>query len=359
MASDPTIQYFLGANSPGGFYSLYTDLLPLDGARAVYILKGGPGCGKSTLMRAVAARARAAGLETEQILCSGDPDSLDALILPQLRVAVADGTAPHVMEARCPGAIEHYVNLGSCYRAEGLYPIREALLDCKAGCQESYRRAYRCLEASAQLFEDARAPLMTQALSDRLAKRAKGILSRELPAKKGAAPGRVTHRFLHGPTCQGMVSLWDTAFALCPRVYQLVDSSGLGHDLLLHLLTGAVEGGYSPVACPDPMHPERLAHVLVPEAGVAFLTSPQPLPQRPYRRLRLDAMADREILLRNKPRLKFSRRVSDALLEEALSCLALAKSGHDELEALYHPHVDFDHVQELTKSLGDRIMALV
>lgn len=95
MTALPHIQYFLGANAPGGFYSLYSELLPPEGARAIYILKGGPGCGKSTLMRRVGARMEETGVETEYILCSGDPDSLDGLVLPQLRTAIVDGTAPH------------------------------------------------------------------------------------------------------------------------------------------------------------------------------------------------------------------------------------------------------------------------
>ncbi len=357
MALNTDIQYFLGANSPSGFYSLYHDMLPLEEARAIYILKGGPGCGKSTLMRTVAKRAEKAGLRTEYILCSGDPSSLDALILPQLNVAIADGTSPHPMEARCPGAIERYVNLGDCYDSDALYPIRRKIMAAKADYQESYRRAYRCLEASAQLFEDARTLLMTQTLQDKLCKRAKGILSRELPPIKGAQPGRVTQRFLHTPTCQGVIALWDTVYAQCPKVYQLADRSGLGHALLIHLLTGAVERGYSPVACPDPMCPERLSHLLIPQAGVAFLTSSQPLPKKPYRRLRVDAMADREVLNRNKARLKFSRRVADALLEEALTSLSQAKAGHDQLETLYYPHVDFDRADDIARRVGDEILS--
>lgn len=89
------LQYFLGANSPGGFYSLYHELLPTKQAKAIYILKGGAGCGKSSLMRRVARHAEAVGLDTVSILCSGDPDSLDALILPQRGIAIVDGTAPH------------------------------------------------------------------------------------------------------------------------------------------------------------------------------------------------------------------------------------------------------------------------
>ena len=97
MTALPHIQYFLGANAPTGFYSLYDHLLPPEEARAIYILKGGPGCGKSTLMRRIGAWAEESGLETEYIICSGDPGSLDAVLLPKLGVAIVDGTAPHVV----------------------------------------------------------------------------------------------------------------------------------------------------------------------------------------------------------------------------------------------------------------------
>ena len=36
------------------------------------------------------------GLEVEYILCSGDPDSLDGVYIPALRLGYADGTAPHL-----------------------------------------------------------------------------------------------------------------------------------------------------------------------------------------------------------------------------------------------------------------------
>ena len=95
MAASHEIQYFLGANSPAGFYSLYSELLSPETANAIYILKGGPGCGKSTLMRRVAQQAAQAGETVEYILCSADPDSLDGVVLPRLGAALVDGTAPH------------------------------------------------------------------------------------------------------------------------------------------------------------------------------------------------------------------------------------------------------------------------
>ncbi len=93
----PDTQYFLGANTPSGFYSLYHELSDPDKFRQVYVIKSGPGSGKSTLMRRVGRHARAAGYDVEEILCSGDPGSLDAVIVPALGAAVVDGTSPHVI----------------------------------------------------------------------------------------------------------------------------------------------------------------------------------------------------------------------------------------------------------------------
>lgn len=43
MQAQPQVRFFLGANSPGGFYSLYDQLIDPAQAEEIYILKGGPG----------------------------------------------------------------------------------------------------------------------------------------------------------------------------------------------------------------------------------------------------------------------------------------------------------------------------
>ena len=359
MTASPHIQYFLGANSPAGFYSLYPELIAPEAARAIYILKGGPGCGKSTLMRRVAQRMEEAGLETEYILCSGDPASLDALLLPQLGVALVDGTAPHVVEPKYPGVVERYVNMGQCYDSQGLAPLRGEIIDCMAGYKGCYQRAYRCLGAAAEVFEDQRSTLLTDGLSEKLAKRARGILDRELRKKKGLSGGQVKQRFLGAVTHTGPLCLFETAQAQCGRIYELADSCGLAHELLIHLLAGITAQGWDVTACPDPMAPQRLAHLLVPQLDLAFLTSTAdlPFPGTPYRRIRLDAAADKELLRHNRPRLRFAKKVSSALMEEAISSLAQAKAMHDDLEALYNPHVDFDLVAAMAADLCGEILA--
>lgn len=360
MTANPPIQYFLGANAPSGFYSLYPELLAPERAQRIYILKGGPGCGKSTLMRRVGTRMEEEGLTPEYILCSGDPDSLDALVLPTLGAAIVDGTAPHVVEPKYPGVVEQYVNLGDCYDPAGLAPLRADIMSCMSGYKGCYQRAYRCLNAAAEISDDMRACLLTDALSEKLAKRARGILARELRRVKHATPGQTKQRFLGAVTHKGPLCLYETALAQCERIYELADNYGLAHTLLIHLLTGSLAAGLDVVVCPTPMAPERMAHLLIPQLSLAFLSSTAalPFPGTPYRRIRLDAMADQNLLRSCRPRFRFTKKVSAALVEEAVNSLAQAKSMHDDLEALYNPHVDFDRVDRIAQDVGDQILSL-
>ena len=357
MQANEQIRFFLGANSPRGFYSLYNQLIDPAKANAIYILKGGPGCGKSSLMRRVAQLAEEAGESVEYIQCSGDPDSLDAIVLQAHKTAIVDGTAPHVVEPVYPGAVESYVNLGDCYDHTALSGIRHQIMACMSGYKDCYKRAYHCLTAAAEIAEDMRAILTTEALENKAAKRANGILGREI-RKRGNGSGQVTQRFLDAVSHQGTLTYYGTADTLCKRIYLLEDSFGLAHLLLTHLLTGATSAGYDVIACPSPMAPDRLTHLLIPELSLAFLSA---LPgsdvhKHPYRRIRMDAMADPELTRRNKARLRFSRKISAALTDEAVESLAQAKSMHDDLEALYNPHVDFEKVYRIADDLASEIL---
>lgn len=264
-----------------------------------------------------------------------------------------------MVEPKYPGAVERYVNMGDCYDKGTLWPLRQQIMDCMVGYKGCYQRAYRCLGAAAEIMEDQRSVLLTDVLSQKLAKRARGILTREVPRQKTEVPGRVKLRFLGAVTHQGPVCLYGTALAQCSRIYALTDSCGLAHELLIHLLAGITANGYDVVACPDPMAPDRLAHLLVPRLGLAFLTvtSDLPLPVTPYRRIRLEVAADEEALRRNRPRLRFAKKVSAALVEEAVSSLAQAKAMHDDLEAIYNPHVDFELVDEIAQDIWEEILS--
>lgn len=87
--------FFLGANSGRGFQNLFQRFCAPEDHHDLVVLKGGPGSGKSTLMKKIGEAMEERGEVVEYLHCSGDPDSLDGVHIPRIRTAVVDGTAPH------------------------------------------------------------------------------------------------------------------------------------------------------------------------------------------------------------------------------------------------------------------------
>ena len=109
------------------------------------------------------------------------------------------------------------------------------------------------------------------------------------------------------------------------------------------------------IACPSPEEPERLEHLLIPELGVAFVTSKPGMkyPGKPYRRVRLNALSHPE----SKARLRFRSRMAGVLREEGVAALQDAKAAHDRLESVYNPYVDFEGVRAQAAIEAGRLLS--
>lgn len=84
---------FLGAATPKGPVDFVQNLTEEMDKR--YFIKGRPGSGKSSMLKKVAAAAKERGFDVEIYHCGFDPHSLDMVLLPELKTAIFDSTAPH------------------------------------------------------------------------------------------------------------------------------------------------------------------------------------------------------------------------------------------------------------------------
>ena len=342
-------RFFLGSNSGTGFYSLYDSFTDPSAGEFLWVIKGSPGCGKSSFMRRIGAAAEAAGVRTEYILCSGDPDSLDGVRFPDRHVAYVDGTAPHVIEPMYPGASSLYLDLGAYLDAGALEAHLPEIMAIFARYRALYGAAYAQLAAAAALLPKNHPAAQSEAAVRSLSRRIDGIAARELrPRPKAAA---VTHRFLSAYSCRGYLLLADTLRSLCSRLVLLDNAMGLGHVALARLAAAAEERGWDMICCHDPLEPEKLEALLLPERSLAFLAAEgagRALPEA-ERRLRLDALSARFLRPEDRSLLRQRRKESRVMLDAAAETLAQAKALHDSLEAVYHPHVDFDGVGALAE----------
>ena len=346
--------FFVGANSGEGFRNLFSEMVNIEDTYDFMVLKGGPGVGKNTFMREIGRCLEEAGTAVEYLWCSGDPDSLDGIVLPELRCAVADGKSPHVIEPQYPAAVDRYVDLGRFYDLTAAKADAEAVKTHTHAYKAAYVRAYHSLKAARQVELDAVASVSKSFDADRLDRRVRGVIARELRAK-GDQRGKTTRRFLGSLTHKGCVWRFDSVDALCPKVYEFADTWELAGGALARLHAAAVEKGWDTIVCPSPEDLNRMEHLLIPGLGLAFVTSCPGMDygKKPYRRIRLDAMTETE----GKSRLRFQSRMTALLREEAVDALKEAKRNHDALEAVYNPYVDFDSVRAQAALEAGRLLS--
>lgn len=349
-----TTHFFLGANSGQGFQNLFHRFCEPEDHHDLVVLKGGPGVGKSTLMKRIGAAMEAKGEQVEYLYCSGDPDSLDGIRVPRIRCAMVDGTAPHVCEPRYPAAVDRYVNLGQFYDVAAAKERREDIVRCSKACSEAYTQAYRALAAARQMEENRCRQAQQHFDLERLLRRGEGIIRRELRGKGCGEKDR--WRFLGSITCRGPLWRFDTARTLCPRLYVLQDEYALAGPLLDRLHAAARDRGYAAVVCPDPEDMGRIQHLLLPELGLGFVTSMEKMAWEGerYRRVRADALVDPGWYRENRGRLRLEKRLERELRREAVDRLAQAKACHDQLEEQYCKGVDFAGLDRLAEEELER-----
>lgn len=343
MSHNLDTHFFLGSNAPDGFFSLYDKFINPEKDR-LNIIKGGPGCGKSTFMRSIAAAAASNKLKVEHIHCSGDPDSLDAIYIPTLRTGYVDGTAPHIMEPVYAGVTASYINLGAFYDNDSLSYKKEEIIRYNHKYKSLYTRAYRFISAGASALK-----AMPSAMSENTilsaSRRANGIICREIKPI-GKSKGRSSYRFLSALTCKGLICFFDTVAALAERVYVIDNEFGLAPIIIEAAASAALERGHNVVHCLDPMTPSIAEHIIIPSLSLAVVSSSSrfPYPDRGYRHIRLDALSARDMNKSVRNDIRNARKLSDMLFSESIKILAEAKSIHDEMESVYNPYVDFDGV---------------
>lgn len=93
-----------------------------------------------------------------------------------------------------------------------------------------------------------------------------------------------------------------------------------------------------------------------PSSPWPFFPPPRrtPTPARPI----LDNAVSADLLRRSRPRLRFSQKITSALMDEAVDSLSQAKAMHDDLEALYHPYVNFELVDETALAIAAELSLL-
>jgi len=344
---------FAGNNTSKGFYSYFQYTFNPDEANHIYILKGGPGVGKSSFMKKYGAKMKEKGYDVEYIHCSSDHESLDGILIPKLKLAFVDGTAPHIVDPKIPGAVDEIINLGVYLDNKKLEENRREIMQINKKKSNLYRSAYRYLECAGLIFEEIQSNYDEVTNYSKFLDLCKEVSSKFFANKVSEARkqslGKLRKLFCEAYTANGHIKYTE---GICEgkRVWAINgENKNASAKLLEYVANEAMQKGYDVEGYYHPLIPEKLQHISIPELN-AVITTESCSNQGYDASINLNHIIDYK-KIKNKEELDNNMQLFDLLINLALVKLGEVKKEHQRLENYYVKSMDFKKVNKCFEEL--------
>lgn len=355
---------FSGAVTSQGFYSLYHYMIEKN-ARHIFILKGGPGVGKSTFMKKISQTMLERGYDVEFHHCSSDNDSIDGVVFQELNIALLDGTAPHIVDPKTPGAVDEMINLGEYWDEEVIKKHKREIMACNEKISGYFQRAYFALQEAKTVLDEWK--YYTKSYQD-WSKVNQMTLGVEKELFQTIDPelrnGGERHLFAWGHTPQGKKEYIDTLIRDADTLYLLKGPVGSGKSTFLaKIAERALAYGLDVQFYHNTLDPRQLDLIVLPNLNKALVIDAEPYAYTPQ-------FTEKIIVL------DFAQSIDSVQLEEncgldiegcririeqhitrALGNSKKAKAMHDLLETYYIPAMDFPLLEKKCQAVLAKILA--
>lgn len=306
----------------------------------------------------------AKGYDIEFLHCSSDNDSIDGVIIPALKVWIVDGTAPHVIEPKAPGAVEEYINLGEAWDAQKLRAHKQTIQSLTYQISKCFDKAYATFKEALDIHDDWEKIYINSMDFEKADQLTNKLMESFFGKMKLNKEPDVRRRFLGAATPKGAVDFIPNLTEEIQKRYFIKGRPGSGKSTMLKKLAAAAEErGVDVEIYHCGFDPNSLDMVIFRELGIAIFDSTAPHEYFPSRDG--DEIIDMfEILIEPGTDELYEEIISQiqaeykAKMAEATSWLARAKQLHDELETIYISAMNFSVVEMFQKKIVDEINAL-
>lgn len=349
---------FPGSNTPLGPHFFFNYIIPTKEAKRIIYFKGGPGTGKSFAMKKIGKLFQDRGHDVEYFHCSSDNESLDAILINGINVALIDGTAPHMQDPIYPGAVDEIFNLGVCLDEKALSDIKDKLYPVYASNSRSYKRGFSYFKAAAAVHEDWR-NYNLEALDKIKLNDLKKDLKDKIFKDDTFAIGKERHLFCTALTPNGIITFIDDLVAPFKNVYVLQGGPGTGKtEVLSFLKDEALRHGLFVEVFHDVINPNRIEHIFIPDLDVAVVTSNE-VNRKSFEGeyIIMSDLLDENYLNEYKVEIQKDEGKFYDLLHEGLQCITKCKKIHDVLEAYYVANIDFKTIDVMTNELIEKLIS--
>ncbi|MFA5524956.1 MAG: nucleoside-triphosphatase [Tissierellales bacterium] len=347
---------FPGGNTSKGFFSYFDYIINRKDANKFIILKGGPGTGKSSMMRKIGVYMQEKGYDVEYHHCASDRESIDSIMIPKLKIALVDGTAPHVTDPKYPGAVDMIINLGEYWDSKGLEKNREEIVKVIERNSKYYKSAYKYFGAARLIQEDTLWKMEETLDFGRLNLIANNLINEILKDSPVTEKiGKERHLFGSAYTPTGWADHTDTLLRDLKRTYYIKGEIGTGKTTLMKkVYQEATQRGFNVEVFHTPLIPEKIETIIINDLSVA-LSIMDAAEKNNFKTVELDKYINKEIYDNYKDSIKENKKIFENLISVAIEKLAGAKNNHDLMEAQYIPNMDYSQINRVI----DRVIKIV
>ncbi len=333
MGSKASVRhYFAEGFTLRGYISLLPSRLPT--WERAYVLLGGPGTGKSTLIKGIGLELLDRGYELDFLRSVHDPDAMAGFILPRQGITMLDALKVSPLRWNAPGIVERFVDFSLYTERHRLEQRRGEIM----ALQAAYAQAQNQVEEGMQLeFGERLRKKPTKYDPTTLAS---GLEEQATPLLDNAAPWSIAARalaqlqrstlhpcFVQGLTSEGWLNLAPYFLGDCDQIHLEGEETP---DALNWLLREVQHLGQVVDIVLHPLDPDEIIGIVFPERHLAIW---QGNPER---------LQDQGLKEAVGPNLK-----------EALAARARIQA---QLKGLYTETVDFIKVDSLREQVLNEIL---
>lgn len=346
---------FTGGNTANGFYSLHDNIMGPDRNR-LYVLKGMPGGGKSSLMRYIGEKFVNKGYNIEFHHCPSDPNSIDGVVMAELGIGIVDGTAPHMIDPIYPGLTDRLIDLAQFIDREKLIESKEEIIKAKINNKKAYGKAFAYFK-SAKIVHDIIVESNKLGVDFRGVDIETRLLIDKIFSKKTENKGELNfkerHLFSNANTPDGFADYTGTILEGIETIYYLEGEIGTGKSTLLNRLIEECRiRGYHMEIYHNSTIPEKIESLIIKDINTCITSNSNGL-ENSYKIVNLNKYFDKRVMD------KKDYEVYELLINKATFNLSNARKNHQVLENAYKPTVDYSGVNETRERILKEILEYI